>query len=245
MEIIIEGTDWGGAVTENVKHLLEDVQSQLLRHFHEPPEGRVRVQSRPQERSPRVLYRKDPGDDYIVWLTVQGNYWARYSYQFSHEFCHILTDFDRLHSSANQWFHEALCELASLFVLKQMSETWRDKPPYPNWADYASALGSYADDIINKDEHRLSSGTDIRSWILANEPSLRANASQRTLNGVVAVRLLPLFQREPTQWGCIRHLPPSNADFFDYLAEWEESCPDRHKPFVAGLRSNLTESSGA
>lgn len=131
MRITIEGTDWGGAVVENIRVLLVDVQNQFLEHIQEPPEGHIRVRSRPEADAPRVLYRKDPGDDYIVELTALGNHWSQYAYQFAHEFCHILTEYDRLHGSANQWFHETLCETASLFALKRMSDTWSVSPPTP------------------------------------------------------------------------------------------------------------------
>lgn len=244
MQITIEEADWGGAVGENIRVLLADVQDRFLEHLAKPPTGRVVVRSRPEAGSPRVLYRRTRDEDYIVELTAQGNHWAQYAYQFSHEFCHILTDYDRLHESANKWFHETLCETASLFAVSRSAETWRTRPPYPNWASYSSSLAKYADDVIKKPARRLPAGMDVRTWITEHEPSLRADPAQRDLNGVIANQLLPLFQREPTGWEAVRHLPNSDSNFWEYLAEWEKSAPGRSAEFVAGLRSALEGPTG-
>jgi len=73
--------------------------------------------------SPRAVYRNSPDEDFIIRLPVQNTLWARFTYQFAHEFCHVLSDYDRLRQSGNQWFHETICEVASLFALKEMAMT--------------------------------------------------------------------------------------------------------------------------
>ena len=57
--------------------------------------------------------------------------WAKFGYQFSHEFCHVLSNYENLKANPNNWFHEAICELASVFTLRRMAERWPTHPPYP------------------------------------------------------------------------------------------------------------------
>jgi len=127
-----------------------------------------------------------PDDDYILALTTRDSFWSQYAYQFAHEFCHILSDYERLRSTPNQWFHESLCELASLFTLKQMAVTWQKHPPYPNWREFATSLNAYAEDLVARNFCRLPAGANLGDWLHVNEPCLRVNPLQRTLNGLVA-----------------------------------------------------------
>ena len=54
------------------------------------------------------------------------------AYQFAHEFCHILCNFDD-DWKGNNWFEETMCETSSLFVLRRLSKEWEERPPYPAW----------------------------------------------------------------------------------------------------------------
>jgi hypothetical protein len=247
MQIHVEQDDWGEASVSDIQRLLEDVSSQFLHHFVQPPNGRIRVQCRPNETYPRALFRASPADDYVVWLTTRNCLWSQFAYQFAHEFCHILSDYDRLRSTPNQWFHESLCELASIFAIKQMSLSWRVTPPYPNWRDYAISLNAYAEELVTRDEWRLPAGVSLREWLHVNEPNLRADPCQRPLNGVVAVQLLPLFHSSPQQWQSIRYMPDSNETFAEFLSLWRGTCPDEHKPFISQIadRFGITVSNEA
>ena len=235
MQIQIEQDDWGEAQIPDIQRLLEDVSGQLLRYFAHPPSGRIRVQCRPNEACPRVLYRASPKDDYVMWLTTRNRLWSQFAYQFAHELCHILSEYERLQSLPNKWFQESLCELASIFAIKQMSLTWQTAPPYPNWRDYASSLSAYAEELITRDECRLPAGVSLREWLHVNEPNLRADPYQRPFNRLVAVQLLPLFQSSPEQWQCIRYMPDCNESFAEFLSLWHGACPDEHKVFVSRI----------
>jgi hypothetical protein len=48
------------------------------------------------------------------------------------------------------WFQESICELASLFFLKELSEIWKARPPYSNWRDYANSIAEYADNRLQE-----------------------------------------------------------------------------------------------
>lgn len=235
LSLLIEPGDWGDARIQDIGQLLCDVAKQLVRHFSDPPTGRVRVQCRPNESNPRVLYRQSSDDDYIVWLTARDRLWSKLAYQFAHEFCHIACDYERLRASPNNWFQESLCELASIFAIKQMGTMWQSAPPYPNWRDYASSLDKYADDLINRETYSLAPGVSLGEWLRINESGLRADSCQRELNGVVACQLLPLLQNAPQHWQAVRHMPDTSAPFGEFLSLWHQACRDQHKIFVSQI----------
>ena len=71
---------------------------------------------------PITLFRRGPKGEYLVRLNTGDRHWAQHAYQFAHEFTHILANYDE-HERRNKWFEESICEMASLFVLRRMSET--------------------------------------------------------------------------------------------------------------------------
>ena len=81
---------------------------------------------------------------------------AQFAYQFSHEFCHIMSDYERLRENPNGWFHEAICELASVFTLRCMAERWSSCAPYPNWVEYSDSLLSYAEDCLSCEDRLVA-----------------------------------------------------------------------------------------
>ena len=113
-----------------------------------------------------------------------------------------------------------------------MAERWAVEPPYPNWADYAGSLASYAEDLLSQEERQLPAGMTLSAWLLSAEESLRQDSCQRDKNAVVAYALLPIFESEPTGWNAIRRLPASSTMFMDYLLEWHASVELVDRPFV-------------
>ena len=153
--------------------------------------------------------------------------------QVAHEICHVLSGYERMRGSRNSWFHEVLCELASVFTLRRMAQGWPSSPPYPNWATYAAELSTYADKYLSREERRLPTTTTLSAWLLSEEDSLRQDCCQRDKNAVVAYTLLPIFESEPAGWNAIHRLPDSSAMFRDYLLDWHRLVEPADKPFVA------------
>lgn len=235
IKIQVDDCDWGDGSLQDIQQLLEDVTSQLLRHLNHPPSGRIRIVCNPNESSPITYIRSSPDEDYVVSLTVKNRLWAQFAYQFSHELCHIISGYEHLREAANGWFHESLCETASLFTLGQMAATWQSTPPYPNWSSYAESLASYAQEVILREKRRLPNGISLGEWFHNNESSLLADRYQRELNGLVAVQLLPLFRQTPASWQSVQYLPDSGEGFNSYLASWRASCPNVHQDFVTRI----------
>jgi hypothetical protein len=151
---------------------------------------------------------------------------------FSHEFCHVVSDYERLGEGPSGWFHEAICDLASVFTLRRMAQRWPMEPPYPSWADYAVSLASYAQDYLSCEERQLPTGMSLSAWLLSEEEGLRKDRYQRDKNAVVAHSLLPIFESEPAGWNAIQRLPDSSAMLVDYLLEWHASVEPADRPFV-------------
>ena len=233
MQITVAQCDWGDSQLRDIEVLLADVDSHLTRLFREPLSGTIVVATTPStDDVPITLYRPSPKSPFMILLQARDRKWARFAYQFSHELCHVLSDYERLQKNPNNWFHEAICELASVFTLRRMAERWLTRPPYPDWADYAPSLARYADDLLSNDNRRLPAGSTLRHWLAAHEEQLRSDPYLRDPNAVVAYQLLPTFEAEPTGWNAVRNLPNSSGYLMEYLADWYESVDATDKPFV-------------
>ena len=110
----------------------------------------------------------------------------QYAYQFAHEFCHVLSGYEGLEGNPNNWFHETICELASVFTLRRMAERWPTHPPYPNWAGYSKHLLEYAAKRQKREEVQLPIGTTLLDWLSSHESGLRNDRYQRDKNDLVA-----------------------------------------------------------
>lgn len=188
---------------------------------------------------PLTVFGRNERGEVVVRLATGGTYWSQYAYQFSHELCHVLSgcedDF-----KGNLWFEESLCEAASLYCLRRMSEEWRTRPPYPNWRDYAPALADYARDLIDRrallPELRKEG---LPAFYRRHRARLASEPCDRELNGAIAVVLLELLEAEPHAWQAIRWLNPSPSPdgetFQAYLRKWHDAAPRTHRPFIARL----------
>ncbi len=221
--------------------LLTDVARNFTGVFREPPKGNIVVGTTlHQGDDPITLLRSSQEEPFTILLSARGKRWSQFAYQFSHELCHVLSDYERLWDSRNNWFHEALCELASIFTIRRMAETWPARPPYDNWADYAQSLSDYAKGYLAREERRLPAGMTLSEWLLWEEGGLRENCLQRDKNAVVAYSLLPIFESEPAVWNAINRLPHSSSMFREYMLEWHEWVEPAEKPLVKRILDALT-----
>jgi len=227
---VIEG-EWGGSQLQDIQKTCQSAGMELWKHFpgrklHPIIIGRSR-------NGPITWYDRLPSGEYQIRLDSQSNLWAQFSFQFAHELCHVLCCYsDDKHP--NKWFEESLCEVASLFVMRRMAETWKTSPPYANWKGYSPHLKEYADDRIEK--VHLPPDTSLAEWYAENAKKMNEEGSQRDKQRIVAAALLPLLEAEPSHWEAVGYLNAGNRfpnqSFADYLADWEYFAPAQHKPFV-------------
>ena len=185
---------------------------------------------------PISLYDRNASKEIVIRLDTSKTLWSQYSYQFSHEFCHVLCGYDK-DDRGNLWFEETLCETASMFTMRAMSKSWKSDPPYANWKDYRDALRNYVDDIIRKRTKVHDIYADgLAAFYQKHQVALRKDPTQRDINGAMAIVLLHLFEEEPTRWEAVRWLnsapSPAGETFKQYLQKWHTAAPKRHQPFV-------------
>lgn len=234
LAVVVAPGNWGAASARDVQSLLEAVATEFQR-FAAPPAGGIAVRVVPRHGAPRVLYERGPQGEYLIHLSARDENWFQYAYQFSHELCHVFSHFDHKErnghelATANQWFEEALCETASLFMLRRLGSQWADDPPARPWARNAAVFADYADFLQAQEHRRVPAAPGLAHWYRENEAALRASPYLREKNELVAAALLPLFERKPELWRALAYLNPTptsaGKDFYDFLGDWYAACP--------------------
>lgn len=235
---IVNG-NWGGTGLLAIHAVLQTAYEVLVRAFGERPDAPINVGR--WDRAPEVFYDRRP---YEVRISSQDTYWCQYVYQFSHELCHILTNFDEHRSHAFKWFEEALCETAALFVLHGLADVWRTDPPKNVFraGEYAPSFRTYAQDIVSN--HHQPRQADLPRWLHEHMGELVADPYTRELNRCVAIALLPRFLEDPSLWRDCGDLNLWDAGTNTSLSEYLEAWSDRvqslgREPRVPDLVSRM------
>lgn len=221
----------------SVAPLLQSVARELIPLF---PEHGLPVIEVEQKGGPITLFKRGPNGEIRVKLASEGTLWAQYSFQFAHELGHIVCRYDDDNHS-NKWFEESVCEMASLFVLRRMSESWEKNPPFAHWANYRTSLKSYADDRLKKST--LPAGQSLAAWYAERAEAFRKNAELRENNLVIAAALLPYFEEKPERWRAfwflnVEKMTPAHG-VEEYFAAWRKNCPEELKPVVTEVAVRL------
>ena len=233
LDLLVVRNGWGDVNRDTVERLLYSVADTLWQHFPERKLNSIIV--RPNG-GPITLYQRGPGGEILIRLNTGSTYWSQYTYQFAHEFCHVLCNYDA-DPHGNDWFEESICEMASLFALRQMGEGWKTNPPFAHWKNYARHLTQYADDRMAKAQ--LPPGQTLAQWYETHAKQLHGSATKRDLNAVIANALLPMFEKQPQHWEAVTYLNdgrPTQAQTFQaYLRDWYINSPEKHRPFISKI----------
>ena len=244
-EIQFNNKGWGNALTEDILKVLEsatelfqkNIQPEVFNSkkiiiqnssFHDPPIDHP------------CMYKRDFQN--WIFLSVQDKLWAKYAYQFSHEFCHHLIESDFINSCDQfGWFEESLCELASIHSIKNMAQTWTIKPPYSNWKEYAKSLNEYANEILFRESNRIE--IPLSSWINDNIEQLSRDRYQREKNCLVATHISDVFFENPNLWNTICYINKINVveDMFfeEFLDQWIQLVPETNLIALKSLKEQL------
>ena len=243
MQLYVLPGRWGVFQPNYIKTLLKDVASHLNRFLRSPFEGIIHVEPS-SETHPRAPLRESSDKPFVIRLSV--NYWCQFPYQFAHEFCHVLSGYECLEGNPNNWFHEAICELASVFTLRHMAERWKNDRPYPNWADCVEELENYSQYLLSRPQVQLPEGVTLQNWLLSHEETLRRDRywCQRKGNDLVAYKLLPIFESDPSGWNAIQSLPDCSGCLEEYFANWHSSADPADKDFITRLSNAFDYSIG-
>ncbi|MBI2807922.1 MAG: hypothetical protein HYX68_23305 [Planctomycetes bacterium] len=233
LEIKVLNDDWGGAPPSNIRAVCLSVANELRKFVPNRDFDPITIGR--SKSVPIVIYGKSTKGERRVKLNVTGTTWAQFSYQFGHEFGHILCNY-RPAKNPNIWFEESMCETAAIFAIRRMAKSWRERPPYANWKSYSGALMDYANQYTRV-VPKVEAGK-FAAWYQKNEGLLRK--FDRPSFSVVAVHvLLPLLEASPKNWKALDWLNQWDANreltFPEYLADWHRRVPAAHKPFVADI----------
>ena len=242
--INVQPAGFGKVSDADVRAVLNSAMSEILRYCTRAQLSDINVYHRTDH--PQTNFARNSDAYVAIGLTAKSTYWAQYSFQFAHEFCHALANFSnhpqssvRYLKHANFWLEESLCETASLFTLRAMSRSWRKAPRYPAWRNYARWLDAYAEERIAMSSHQLPKGASFLAWFVANEPALRRNSASRDKNTIIAKQLLPVFESDPQAWEAVTFLNRASLDgngsLRQYLRAWRSQCPPELRPFLDRL----------
>lgn len=217
----INNGNWGATSLRAIGAILESTASILCDAFGRAPDAPVQVS--PWDQAPQVAWDLRP---YRIWISARDTYWCQYAYQFSHELCHILVNFDRLRHHRHKWFQESICELASLFTLHRLSQEFQHRPPAEvlGAREFAPHFATYATEL----ERRASpvSCADLPMWLYDSLPDLEKRSINRNLNRVVAVALLDDFLADDSLWRDCGFLNlwdvKIDLTFADHIDSWTE-----------------------
>lgn len=164
------------------------------------------------------------GKNYTIYLSARENYWSKYIYQFAHEYCHFLIDGPldgKLETTF--WFEESICELASMFFLKKVTERWQSwfpvlapGTPLSSKDDALLRLRQFAPNNIPYLDNLLKKNAPIEGplheWLDDNIALLSEPVYHRDKYNQIASRMYELFLNYPDLWSIIPCLQRPSAE---------------------------------
>jgi hypothetical protein len=235
--LFVESGEWGSSSVADIKKVCESAAMMFTPHLKSGVSAPLLIQN--DGSGPITLYRRGGNNEHIVRLDTKNRAWAQLAFQFSHELCHVMCNYRDV---VNQqlWFEETLCEVASLFALRQMGEAWKTDAPYSNWKSYSVALNDYAAQRLNA-QH--SDTATLEEVYRDNLSQLQATATNRDVNNKLARKLLPIFEKRPSAWEAVRYLnrgpAKENLTFEGYLRGWHSRLPETQKEAVEEIAAGF------
>jgi hypothetical protein len=195
----------------------------------------------PPIKHPKI-YKRNPEN--CIYLSAHNRYWAKYAYQFSHEYCHHLIESNFINTFDQfGWFEESLCELASIHSLKNMAQIWSKEPPFSNWKSYSTHLEEYAVNILTREANNIDYPLSI--WLEENIEQLSKDRYQREKNCLVAANVSDIFFNDPTLWNSIAYirkvLISKNMTFTNFMLQWGQLLPESNRQSWSLLKERLLD----
>ncbi len=229
--------DLGSGDPETLKRFMGAAVVELLRCTPSRTIGNITVFPS-SDGLPRTLYDKSPQGHYQILIDPKGRGWASYVYQFSHELTHVLCNYELKNTGDKQWFEEALCETASLFVCKRVFNNLALTDD-PIWKQYATETRLWLSEVQLEPARRLLPEYSFPAWYREKAAILRQEKATTDNSRVVSAYLLPLFEQDPSGWESLRWINTEKSDavvpFDVYLANWKARCPEQHQAFVGRI----------
>lgn len=164
---------------------------------------------------------------HAILLTVKGDYWCQWVYQFAHEYMHHIICGDM--SGRIQgliWLEETLCELSSLYQLALFHQICLMNHAIPSLQHFAPAILDYQHDLLVSHldlKRQFQSPGVVSRWL----PLLSEPRYHRDHYNAIACHILPLFQENPHLWRMTAHMGDSRqyqtlGDLWEHLRRCAE-----------------------
>lgn len=103
--------------------------------------------------------------------------------------------------------------------------------PCVNWRDYSFEFTKYVVNDMKKATAFDLCFTNPLSPVLH---ALEMDEYNRSSNAFVVIKLMPIFEANPTLWSAVPLLCriPEGTDFKESLQYWHSQCPEEHKNSV-------------
>ncbi len=241
LEIVVKPDKrWGPAPTSNIKKLCENVADHFNNALRDKHKVKGKITIVYNEGYPVVFgtgfFPEQTSTNHKIGLSQSDTYWDAFTYEFAHEFCHIIHKYWLSPSAndSNQWFQESIAVMASIWAIKEMSETWATHPPYANWANYRHHLKWYANALLKRDEVQYI-GTG-KEWLAEFENKQRKMIEFHydTLSQL-GHKFLPIFEENPEAWNAVSQMPTSQSKMSIYMKEWYRNVDIQDKQYVKAM----------
>lgn len=212
----IVGGEWGSASLNGVQSVICLVEAAFGPFFRELINtNRASV----LHLSDPVLNPRCVRQSKTIWLHACNTDWEYYIFEFAHEFCHYQIRNDVVQNL--RWFEESLCQLASVFVMRRIGFRYTK---HPN-SDAQYKLGTR---ILKraalewKDIKQIN--LDFSDWSSVELQMLVEDEYERGKNTYIALRLLPIFEKDPYLWSTILCLGdmPEWISFNEFIQRWHQ-----------------------
>jgi hypothetical protein len=238
--IDVDPHGWGDAPVSNIEAVLKSTLECFETATGLAIAVDIRVKCLPGV--PRTWYQPEPDGRIVVSLATQDRNWCQYVYQFSHELCHIATNYGSPQRSPEfGWLDEVICELASWTALRTLSNQWKVHPPFPNWKDYSSSIRKYRGETIDSYK-KVADPKPLKQWFQSELPSLRANSIQREKNAKIGLAIMSYFYERGPGWSAAAKLntwpvfPGTSVESF--FADWMGATRES-EPVLQGILKEL------
>jgi len=240
---------WGAADERDIARVLSFVADILAPAF--PRHAGDKIEIVHSSSGPSTDLERLSDGAYRVYLKVQDTRWDQFTYQFSHEYCHIVTNAEqRIHQDSavrgTQWFEESMCEAVSLLALQRVAARWEQAAPVTTVTGYAGAFRDYAGQLIGQSHRHLPAGAPpdrpLESWYADNRLALQLDPYLRARNEVVASALYAWLAGSEGALAAIGYIgvnglrEAGDSDVFPaYLERWRAATPEHLRANVVSV----------
>lgn len=138
-----------------------------------------------EDEDPGVAPRDSTKGPFFMRLCPKTTCWCEIVYQFAHEFCHILSNFETVsRGNPNTWFDEVLSELASAYMMLKGKQQFNYESLMPNETFPLISVGTEGvliktpTDYWKEIVHRRRDDTEVRTYWEDKEGNIQVSLNQ-------------------------------------------------------------------